>query len=226
MPELTPELLDGLVHRAAQPDFDAFQARLHSSGYCARPIRLRGTIETCDHDGRKHVWSTDSEPDGVLKKACGNRREAVCPPCAERYRQDAFQLLRAGLTGGKGVPDTVRGHPAVFFTLTAPSFGPVHTRVLGPDGEPRRCRPRRDAPICEHGTPLSCTAIHGEHDECLGEPICDQCWDYHGAVVWNHTVGKLWQFTNTYIRRAVAREAGMTQKATNRQVRVAYGKVA
>ena len=96
------------------------------------------------------MWSTDTEPDGVLRKACGNRREAVCPPCAERYRGDAYQLIATGLRGGKGVPVSVTEHPAVFVTLTAPSFETVHTRALGPDG-----RPRRDAAVCEHG---SCSA--------------------------------------------------------------------
>ena len=64
-------------------------------------------------------------PDTVIHKACGNRRAAVCPACAEYYRADAYQLILAGLRGGKGIPDTVAGHPAVFATLTAPSFGPA-----------------------------------------------------------------------------------------------------
>ena len=120
---LDPELLGGLLERAARPDYPRFEAQLRSSGYCARPVRLRGRIETCDGHGRRRVWSTDTEPDGILRKACGNRREAVCAPCAERYRGDAYQLIAAGLRGGKGVPDTVAEHPALFVTLTAPSFG-------------------------------------------------------------------------------------------------------
>ena len=155
---LAPELVGELAARAARPDFERLQAQLRSTGYCARPVRLRGRIETCDGHGRRRVWSTDTEPDGILRKACGNRREAVCAPCAERYRQDAYHLIAAGLRGGKGVPDTVAEHPALFVTLTAPSFGAVHTRRLGPDGRPRRCRPRRDAPVCEHGVRLSCGA--------------------------------------------------------------------
>jgi hypothetical protein len=109
----TPELLQGLLERAGRADFPAFEAQLRSSGYCVRPVRLRGTIETCDKDGRKRVWSTEDEPDGVLRKACGNRRAAVCPPCAERYRRDAYHLISAGLRGGKGVPGTIAQHPAV-----------------------------------------------------------------------------------------------------------------
>src|SRR3954452_25326619 len=134
MTTLSPELLTGLVERAARPDFDAVEAQLRSSGHCARPVLLKGSIETCDGHGHKRVWPTDTEPDGVLRKACGNRREAVCGPCAERYRQDAYHLIGAGMRGGKGVPESVVEHPAVFMTLTAPSFGPVHTRTLKADG--------------------------------------------------------------------------------------------
>ena len=107
-----------LAERAGSVDLAQLDARLRASGGCARPIRLRGTVEVCDGHGKRRVWSTDSEPDGVLRKACGNRREAVCAPCAERYRQDAYHLIAAGLRGGKGVPDSINQHPAVFLTLT------------------------------------------------------------------------------------------------------------
>jgi hypothetical protein len=223
---IAPELLRGLAERAARPDFPRLEAQLRSSGYCARPVRLRGHIETCDGHGHRRVWTTDTEPDGVLRKACGNRREAVCPPCSERYRQDAYHLIAAGLRGGKGVPDTVAEHPAVFVTLTAPSFGVVHSHSLGPDGQPRRCRPRRDAPLCEHGNPHSCGAIHAEDDACLGEPLCAECFDYEAAVVWNNTVGQLWRYTTIYVRRALARQARLTRAELNRHVRPAYAKVA
>ena len=175
------ELLDALAERARETDLGQLDARLRASGGCARPIRLRGTVEVCDGHGRSASGRPTHEPDGVLRKACGNRREAVCPPCAERYRQDAYHLIAAGLRGGKGVPDTITEHPAVFLTLTAPSFGVVHTRPLGPDGRPRRCRPRRDDPVCPHGVRLSCRAIHDEHDPRLGEPLCPECFDYAGG---------------------------------------------
>jgi hypothetical protein len=218
-PATAPELLGELAHRAARPDFPRFEAQLRSSGYCARPVRLRGRIETCDGHGHRRVWSTDSEPDGILRKACGNRREAVCAPCAERYRGDAYQLIAAGLRGGKGVPETVGEHPAVFITLTAPSFGVVHTRLRGPDGQPRRCRPRRDASVCEHGVRLSCGAVHDDEDPCLGEPLCPDCFDHAGAVIWNNALSELWRRTTIYLPRILARLTGMTQKRLRRLVR-------
>jgi len=155
------ELEQAIVARMTQPDYGRFEAQLRSSGYCARPVRLRGSVEVCDgHGGRRRVWSTDGEPDGLLRKACGNRREAICGPCSAVYRGDAWQLMAAGLKGGKGVPESVIGHPAVFATLTAPSFGVVHAHLLGSDGQPLRCRPRRGAPVCAHGNPLWCSKIH------------------------------------------------------------------
>jgi hypothetical protein len=115
MTELWGALLEGIVDRLTRPDYRAFEAQLRSSGYCARPDRLSGSVDVCDGSGaRRAVWSTDGEPDELLRKACENRREAVCGPCAERYRDDAWQLIAAGLRGGKGVPESVAGHPAVF----------------------------------------------------------------------------------------------------------------
>jgi hypothetical protein len=224
---ITPELLATIAARAGRRDYPRFEAQLRSSGYCARPVRLQGHVEICDGSGRRRrMWTTDSEPDEILRKACGNRREAVCPPCAERYRQDAYHLIAAGLRGGKGIPDSVTEHPAVFVTLTAPSFGPVHTQPRRPDGTPQRCRPRRGAPVCEHGMRLSCGAVHADEDPCLGEPLCVDCFDHAGAVIWNNALGELWRRTTIYLPRMLARLTGMTHKRLRERVRVSYVKVA
>jgi hypothetical protein len=227
MTKLSGALLEGVVDRLTRPDYRTFEAQLRSSGYCARPVRLNGSVEVCDGSGgRRAVWSTDGEPDELLRKACGNRREAICGPCAERYRGDAWQLIAAGLRGGKGVPESVMGHPAVFATLTAPSFGVVHTHLLDADGRPRRCRPRRDAPVCRHGMSLACSARHAADDPCLGEPLCPACFDYDGAVVWNNLLGELWRRTTIYLPRQLAAQTGMTQKRCRELVRVSYIRVA
>jgi hypothetical protein len=161
----------------------------------------------------------------VLRKACGNRREAVCGPCAERYRRDAYHLIAAGLRGGKGIPDTVAGHPAVFATLTAPSFGVVHAHLLGAGGQPVRCHPRRERPVCRHGVAMSCSRVHGPDDPCLGEPLCLECFDYEGAVIWNTLLGELWRRTTIYLPRKLAKLTGLTQKRLHQLVRVSYVKV-
>ena len=116
------------------------------TGLCRHPVRLKGRIDAIDlaTGELRPVYDTATEPGGALLTACGNRRETVCPPCSAVYKRDARQLVRAGLTGGKGIPETVAAHPCVFATFTAPSFGPVHARRMrGHTVLP--CRPRRDA---------------------------------------------------------------------------------
>jgi len=98
-------------------------------GGCLQPVLLRGRADYIDGGTGEllHRYTTVHEPGGVLPIACKTRRASRCPPCAEVYRADTYQLIRAGLTGGKGVPAAVADHPCVFVTLTAPSFGPVHS---------------------------------------------------------------------------------------------------
>lgn len=51
--ELSGALLDEVLWRVGRPDYRGFEAQLRSSGYCARRVRLRGTVEVCDgHGGR------------------------------------------------------------------------------------------------------------------------------------------------------------------------------
>ena len=164
---------------------------------------------------------------GEVSVACGNRREAVCPACSAVYKRDARQLVRAGLAGGKGIPETITGHPCVFATLTAPSFGPVHSRRMrGKTVLP--CRPRRDASArrCPHGRDISCPTRHVETDPRLGQPMCGDCYDYDAAVLFNAYAGDLWRRFVTYLPRQLARRLGITQKRLRALVRIRFVKVA
>ncbi len=185
---------------------------------CTHPIRLYGDLRVIDSSTGELLRkvSTLGMPDQVIYKACGNRRTAVCPSCAETYRRDAYHVIRSGLAGGKGVPETVTAHPAVFATFTAPSFGPVHTRVIGhhtcTDRSRCGCRPdpchaRREAGICPHGIPIVCFARHETSDPQLGKPICADCYDYGMHAVWNNAAGELWRRTKQAIERHLAQQA-------------------
>ena len=152
----TPDLeearvVNGILARLNAPGgYDAFSAQVRGARACRRPVRLKGRItRSNDKERREVVFDSRELPDGVLLKACGTRRETVCPPCASLYRGDAFALVAAGLRGGKGIPESVSDHPTVFLTLTAPSFGAVHRRR--PDGT---CHPA--GPRCPHGVALVC----------------------------------------------------------------------
>src|SRR5215813_8378145 len=199
------------------------------SGGCTRPVRLKGHLDAIDlaTGERRAMYDTATEPGGVLLLPCGNRRESVCPPCSQVYKRDARQLVRAGLTGGKGVPEMIAAHPCVFATFTAPSFGPVHARRLRAKTV-LPCRPRRDAKSrrCPHGRDISCPSRHAEHDPRLGRALCGDCYDYTAAVLFNAHAGMLWRRFTTYLPRHLARLAGITQKQLRDLVRVRYVKVA
>jgi hypothetical protein len=178
---------------------------------------------------------------------CGNRRTSVCPGCAETYRRDAYQIIRAGLTGGKGISPAVATHPAVFVTLTAPSFGPVHTRPVRTHTcadrsrctcRPEPCHARRDTATCEHGRAAFCFTRHLRHDPRLGQPLCPDCYDYPSHVVWNNQAGELWRRTKQAIERRLGQLArhrgippiripcGNGKTRLVDPVRVAHGKAA
>jgi hypothetical protein len=189
-----------------------------------RPIRPRGTTRDIDAATGEVIRGLDTGdlPDKAIYLPCGDRRASVCPPCAETYRADTYQLIRAGLAGGKGMPESVATHPCVFATFTAPSFGPVHTRVTNSSGGPARCRPRRKANVCPHGRRLSCGQRHKEDDPCLGRPLCPDCYDYSAAVVWNAHASELWRRTVITLRRQLDKLA----RVHGVQVKLVYAKVA
>ncbi|SCG77659.1 hypothetical protein GA0070609_5434 [Micromonospora echinaurantiaca] len=204
--------------RATQPDYFGWLDHVRAAAGCTRPIRLAGSLLTVEAStgrvlGQRH---TDAMPDSAIYTACGNRRATVCPSCAQTYQRDAFQLLRAGLVGGKGVPETVASHPAVFPTFTAPSFGPVHARVVKRHtcGSRRRCdcraepcHARRDVGGCAHGRPAVCWARHEAGDAVLGQPLCLDCYDHDHQVVWNIFSGELWHRTKQAAERWLAKLA-------------------
>jgi hypothetical protein len=224
---LAPQVVEQIVTRAGRSDFDRWADQVTRCGHCSYPVRLRGRVEHRTATGRRVAYSTDGEPDRVLLIRCGNRRVAVCPSCSYEYAGDMWQLLYAGAAGGrKGVPETIRSHPLVFATLTAPGFGPVHTTRADRSG-PARCRPTHGTPrLCPHGRPTWCTAIHGEGDLRLGQPICPDCYDYSGHIAFNWHAPELWRRFTINLRRALARRAGLTAAEFARRCRVSFVKVA
>ncbi|MGH9004178.1 MAG: replication initiator, partial [Acidimicrobiia bacterium] len=165
-------------------------------------------------------YSSSQELDGYTWVRCGDRRAARCESCSREYKGDAWHLLSAGLVGGKGAPETVVGHPTSFVTLTPPSFGPVHGLRQGAP-----CRARRDRPVCPHGRPLYCLHRHAPGDQCLGEPLCADCYDYLGHVLWQWHAPELWRRFRIALDRRLARIAGVRRRDFPKLARLAYTKV-
>jgi hypothetical protein len=196
----------------------ALGRQLSGLGGCANPVRLHG-YRTEHHVDREtgeigrvlHQLDSTRLPAGRLLVRCNNRRATRCSACAETYRRDTYHLITAGLRGGKGTPETVAGHPRVFATLTAPGFGPVHNRPTARAGGVRPCR---------------CGTLHGQVDDVLGEPIDPDTYDYEAAVLWNAHAGVLWRRFTIYLRREIAKRAGLTQRAFRDHARLSFAKVA
>lgn len=207
---LDPATLGDLLRVASAPYFDRWQDQVHRTGGCSDPIHLTGWSLTKDKTTGEtlHHYSTQHEPGGRLRLACGNRRASRCPSCAWTYAGDTYHLIRAGLAGDdrRDVPSTVRDHPRVFATLTAPSFGPVHNRP--------------DRGTCRCGT------HHPTDDPALGTALDPTTYDYTAAVLFNNHAGDLWMRFTTRLRREIAARAGLTQRALKASARLSYGKVA
>jgi hypothetical protein len=224
--ELLPGVLREVVDRAGH-GYERWAELVAQAGYCHHPIRLAGRVEHADRTTGevRQVYDSEREPDGVLLKACGTRRESRCPSCAATYRADAYQLLAAGLKGGKGVPETISGHPRLFVTFTAPSFGRVHTRkAQGRLVLP--CHPYRQGARCPHGNRAGCWHRHDEDDPRLGEPLCAGCYDAEAQVLWNALAPELWRRTTIAVQRVLGRLVGLHEGELRRLVRISFAKVA
>ncbi|AOT58928.1 replication initiator protein RepSA [Streptomyces rubrolavendulae] len=207
---LDPITLGDLLRVASASDYARWEDQVRRTGGCSDPIHLTGWVLHKDKTSGEtlHHYSTAHEPGGRLRLACGNRRASRCPSCAWTYAGDTYHLIRAGLAGDdrRDVPATVRDHPRVFATLTAPSFGPVHNR---PD----------------HGT-CRCGVLHASDAPELGAALDPETYDYAGAVLFNNHAGQLWQRFTTRLRRELAARAGLTRRELAAHLRVSYGKVA
>ncbi|MFI1398485.1 replication initiator [Streptomyces sp. NPDC020681] len=212
------------IRLAQDPQFARWLEQITATGGCAHPIHLTGATTVRDtYSGEiLHHYDTTGEPGERLLVRCRNRRGTVCPPCSRLHAGDTFHLVRAGLVGGKTVPDDVRAHPRLFVTLTAPGFGPVHHTTPGTE----RCRPRRNAGHCEHGRPTGCAARHADTDPLVGQPLCPDCYDYPGHVLWHAHTGELWARFARSVRRALASTAGIVQTRFPEHARLSFAKVA
>lgn len=219
------QVCDRLLSR----DFGAWTEALARVGNCAHPVRLRGDSETVDRATGEIVASYTSadEPLGVTYVRCGNRRASVCASCSRLYAADMFHLIRSGVSGGKTVPTAVAEHPLVFATLTAPSFGMVHTQRANGG----QCHPGRQQ-LCRHGRARACFAVHDDGDNdirggaLIGQPLCQDCYDYASQVVWQWWAPDLWRRFTIALRRLVAKTLGVCATRLPDVATVQYAKVA
>lgn len=210
---------------AAPGRWDTFVDAVARVGGCANPVKVVGHSTRINPATGEVLgsYSSSGERSGVTYLPCGNRREARCLHCSRLYRADVFHLVKAGVCGGKTVPDRVADNPLVFATFTAPSFGKVHTRR----SHTGLCHPGTHGPaLCSHGKPRTCGARHRDGDKALGQALCLDCYDFASQIIWQYWAPKLWgRFTMT-LRRAVAKDLGIAATKVHEAATVQFVKVA
>jgi uncharacterized Zn-finger protein len=184
---------------------------INEAGGCSHPIRLRGEFVNV---------ATGEVNERPLLVACKDRRAVLCPSCSYLYKADAWIVVSTGLIGGKGVPATISDHPRLFLTLTAPSFGTVHSRKSDGSCQPGPLR------FCTHGRVQTCSRRHDEADPELGSPLCDFCYRFADAVLWNAESSRLWNRTFEQIRRRLAIQLHVPLGELAQHARLNYLKVA
>jgi hypothetical protein len=202
-----PDVDARIAEKVRATGFAGWRAEVEASGGCARPIHLDGSWSV----ENRQTGDVLAERAGSVLAPCGNRRSSVCPACSDRYAADAFHLIRAGLSGGKTVPASVASKPRLFATLTAPSFGPVHSQRTTRTGK---------------RIPCGCGAYHLDADTRLGAPVDPDTYDYVGAVLWQAHAGELWHRFTIRLRRELAKAAGIRVRDFDQCARISYAKVA
>jgi hypothetical protein len=107
----SPALIGDILSRTGSAGYEEWWAKVVDSGFCAAPVRLEANIA-------HHATEVFAR--------CKNRRASVCPSCSQLYAGDTWRLVHAGIVGDDE-RSLATGQPMVFVTLTAPSFGPVHS---------------------------------------------------------------------------------------------------
>jgi len=215
---VVPDVERDFLRLSSEPLFKQWRKQIEGVAGCEKPVYLAGRVTRFDGAGMlvRH-YDTVEEPNGRIAVRCRNRRKSQCAPCSRMHSGDSFQIVRSGVVGGKGIPASVVDHPQVFLTLTAPSFGAVHSSS---------CRTRSFGGTCRHGRMLSCTMSHGHDDPLIGSALCGECYDYSAHVLWHAHVGELWNRTMRNVRRGLAEIAGIARERLNEYVRLTFVKVA
>jgi hypothetical protein len=206
----------------ATPEFPAWLESMRQIKGCADPVYLVGHTITRDAQGGvTHVFTSRDQPNKRLAVPCGNRRSSRCEPCAYLHAGDTYQIIVTGLSGGKDVEPLVAGHPRVFLTLTAPGFGAVHR--VGDGRGP--CRRRGKVAWCAHGVSRGCVKVHEAGDPWVGQALCEECYAFTRAVIWNANVGKLWHWFVMRVRRELAAAGGVIKSDLGKHAKVVFAKV-
>lgn len=79
--------------------------------------------------------------------------------------------------------------------------------------------------MCPHGRPTWCHRRHEPEDPCVGEPLCERCYDYTAHVVWQFHANELWRRFLIALQRQLAAASGLSAREFGARCRVSFSKV-
>jgi hypothetical protein len=68
--------------------------------------------------------------------------------------------------------------------------------------------------------------MHGPDDAAVGRPLCAECYDYTGHVLWHAHASKLWDRFVIDVRRRLASSVGLVQSRFAEHARLSFARVA
>ncbi len=74
--------------------------------------------------------------------------------------------------------------------------------------------------------PLGCGTEHAATDPLIGQPLCPDCYDYNGHVLWHAHASKLWDRFVIDVRRRLASSVGLVQSGFADHARLSFARVA
>ena len=73
--------------------------------------------------------------------------------------------------------------------------------------------------------PLWCNGRHDEIDDCVGDPLCVECYDYLAHVVWQFHANELWRRCLIALQRHLAKLCALTTAEFRARAKVSFSKV-
>lgn len=130
---------------------------------------------------------TNPEDGTPIEVRCMSRDPRICQGCADLNRYYNKRLIGSGCNVSEAdsiTSEMLIGYEFYFVTLTAPSFGKVHT-VPSRETSPRR--------VC------SCGQTHDFGDPRKGTPVDWKRYRYFDQVDWNRASSELFKRTTKYL---------------------------
>ena len=154
----------------------------------------------------------------------GSRAGTAAPPPASRA------AAGTRVTPGSWSPPAwpaARASPPRSPSTRAPSPPSPHPRSDRSTGSGRRaCAvPAATSPSARTAGRCGATPATDEDDRRLGTPLCVDCYDYTGHVVWQWHAPELWRRFNITLQRTLARHCGLTVTEFRQACKISYSKV-